>query len=179
VTPAGGSGVVSAAGEQSANINTSVSEDRSAATMVVTLSNSSGTVLATRTRTITIRTFPEAPYASIVGSSDSLEPYTIGGGQIGGVNAATEGDVAGCNGDTTTCGQNTLVNSYGTCNNLALSTTGMTPVQLKQYQMYQKYCADMNNYVPSAASSSNYAPAATSVYSNGTWSNADANASGN
>jgi hypothetical protein len=179
VTPAGGSSVTANAGEQSQNINTAVSENRAAATIAVTLSDANGSVIAHRTRTITIRTLPESPYASIVSSSDSLEPYTIGSGVVGGVNAATEGDVAGCNGDTTTCGQNTEVNSYATCNNLAISTTGMNPTQLAQYQMYKAYCNDKTNYVPSGASSSNYAPAPTSTYGQSTWQNADANASGN
>jgi hypothetical protein len=177
VIPTGSTSSTTTGSEFSSDINSSVAETRGAATVTVTITTNAGVPLATKTRSITYRTMPTSPYVSLVNTTDDLAPYFSASGTVGGIQSGTEGDVSGCNA-ASTCGQTTLVNSYATCNNLALSTAGLSPIQLAQYQLYLRFCHDHSNYNPTAPTSQHFGATSSSVFQNGRWTNVGVRDSG-
>lgn len=164
-----GTGLSGSTTVTSQNVNATAGEQRIAAVMTVTTSNSAGLVLAKHTRTIVLRIYPEAPYATVVDSTLSQDPYQ----QPGKPNQQlSEGDVAGCTATpnpqgTMSCqGSSTLIQAAQTCNeNGTVSQT-----------LQQEYC---QNNTPAPASTPNTSGAWEPVlvpnqqYQTQTWTNSN------
>lgn len=101
--------------EVSDNVNQSIDETRSAYVMNVTITTPSGSVAATKQRTITIRSIPNAAtngqYVTVVNTADDASE--LGGGRNG--TATTEGDASGCDPTISACGDRTTIRSWSTC----------------------------------------------------------------
>jgi hypothetical protein len=168
--------------ETSSNINIGVNEQRVAATIVVKITRANGDTLATKTRTVTLRTLPLAPYISISDSADSHDPFITGTGTIGGTNGTADGDPAGCVLHSG-CGDATTIATYAEC------PTSGAPIPA-QNAMWAAWCAnqagltgataDGGTYTPTGAAPGTWQPVDASTYVSKQWNNAgDTAVSGN
>ena len=129
---AGGSGL-GGSGQTSYGINDNAQEQRLSAIITVTVRNApqaqaGSIVLATKNRTITVRSYASPPYASIVNSSDTQDPFIAAEtGKIGGTSTqdTAEGDIAGA--INTPTKDNNTISSYSACTygNSNAQTSGM------------------------------------------------------
>lgn len=156
VSTAGVSTTASTGSDISQNVNIYANEQRFNGIIISTITNTAGTILAKKTRTITVRSFSLAPYAAVINSSETQDPFLASNtGLIGAAGTLSEGDNSNS--------ANRTIYSYAGCND--------TSVSVSQKALYDKWCQNQALIArPSGAENANYNPNLTAQSYGGSYS---------